>query len=278
MEIKKHIEEIYKYNKNISFDDLPNTELEYTLQEHIKNLFITKQLKFVGNDSTFDVSINTFQYIWDKFKTSDNICDYYLLCINLCDTEYKILSDKHNLYSAQDDDEDEDGTDYHLFLINLNNMTYTYLGYEYEERWMIDVIYKTFIEQFYPNFDRIENPIDLTNKERNPITVKQFDDTIFPKMDFFATKRDGDKSYSFMCVKDSNITYYIDKLSHIRYPKVCNSIQRIHLLYQMHKYSQIHLPQIDGDKQITINGENISRTENSDNIQSIDLWGDFLSR
>ena len=278
MKIKKHIEEVYKYNKNISFDDLLNVELKYTLQNHIKNLFITNQLKFVGNDSTFDVSINTFRYIWDRFKTSDNICDYYLLCIDLCDIEYKMLSDKHNLYSAQNDDENDDETNYHLFLINMDNMTYTYLGYEYEERWVIDNIYKTFIEQFYPNFDRIDKPINLTDKERNPITVKQFEDTIFPKMDFFATKRDDDKNYSFMTLENSNITYYIEKLSHKQYPKVYKSLQRIHLLYQMYKYSQIHLPQIDGDKQITINGENISRTENSDNIQSIDLWGDFLSR
>ena len=272
MKIKKHIEEIYKYNKNISFDDLLNVELEYTFQEHIENLLITNQLKFVGHDLVFDASVNTFNYIWDRFKTTENICDYYLLCFELCDTTYKMLSDKHKLYSAQDDDEEADETDNHLFLFNLDNMTYTYLGYEYEYCRRIEKIYKSFIEKFYPNFDRIDKPIDLTDKERNPITVKQFDDNIFPKMEFFATKMDEGKDYSYMVLKNSNITYYIEKVSYSYYPYICESIQRIHLLYQMYKYSQIN-----GNKQI--NDENITITENSDTIQpNRDLWEDFLKR
>lgn len=160
------VEARYGFGKYNSTTLVENVSLyDYDLTEYARYCLINNQLKFIDVEINFAMSSETLLTQFKNFKTSSNISDYVLIKVYNSGNEF--LCKKHNLKKLDYEEED-----FHLFIVNFDNMTYTYLGYEIDG--YIHDIQSYLILEFTNGYD-IEGFKEMLDKTKFPnVIIKDF--------------------------------------------------------------------------------------------------------
>lgn len=259
----------YGFGKYNSTTLVENVSLyDYNLTEYARYCLINNQLKFINVEINFAMSSETLLTQLKNFKTSSNISDYVLIKVyNSCD---EFLYKKHNLKKLDYTEED-----FHLFIVNFDNMTYTYLGYETD--CFIDDIQSYLILEFTNGYG-IENFKEMLDKTKFPnVIIKDFtinDLDLYPNL-MYQIMVEKNTTYFALFDRKTNTWYKFAK-----YNKSTTSeevqldyLQKVDLKYRLYKLYQSKKGQINKS---TIDIVEIPTNETPETKKRTDLFSDFF--
>ena len=240
------VEARYGFGKYNSTTLVENVSLyDYDLTEYARYCLITNQLKFIDVEINFAMSSETLLTQLKNFKTSSNISDYVLIKVyNSCD---EFLCKKHNLKKLDYNEED-----FHLFIVNFDNMTYTYLGYE-TDCYIYDIQSHLILES--TNGYEIEGFKEMLDKTKFPnVIIKDFtinDLDLYPNL-MYQIMVENNTRYCALFDRKTNTWYKFAKHGkstpsgevQLMYLQMVDLKYRLYKLYQSKK-NQINKSAID---------------------------------
>lgn len=265
------VEARYGFGKYNSTTLVENVSLyDYDLTEYARYCLINNQLKFIDVEVNFAMSSETLLTQLKNFKTSSNISDYVLL--KVYNTYDEFLCKKHNLKELDDEEED-----FHLFIVNFDNMTYTYLGYE-TDCYIYDMLSHLILE--FTNGYGINGFKEMLDKTKFPNVIIK---------DFTINDLDLYSNLMYQIMVENNTTYFalFDRKTNTwyKFAKHGNTtpsenvqlmyLQMVDLKYRLYKLYQSKKNQINKS---AIDIVEIPTKETPVTKKRTDLFSDFFER